>query len=187
MTKSKLGSPGLGTWIKTGHLAQDWAPGLTVESGVGSPASVGSAEASSRFAGVGAGSSRGGLGLKFARAKLTRWLLVISSIVWAISELILGISFRFQGSRTVNVLPLPTSDSSTISPPSRMHNSLTIDSPSPVPETSRVRLSPPMAEGPWRNFSKMIAWSDSAIPTPVSWTLISSRSPAIRRPRLPTG
>ena len=33
----------------------------------------------------------GGLGVNVARAKLTRWLLVISSMFWTISELILGV------------------------------------------------------------------------------------------------
>ena len=51
------------------------------------------------------------------------------------------------GRRTVNVLPLPSSLSSETSPPSSLHSSLTIDSPSPVPEYSRVMASPPGMAG----------------------------------------
>src|SRR4051812_46931462 len=50
---------------------------------------------------------------------------------------------QIQGNTTLNVLPLPSSLSNEISPPSSLHSSFTIDSPRPVPEYSRVRLSPP--------------------------------------------
>ena len=57
----------------------------------------------------------------------------------------------------MNVLPLPSSLSSVISPPSSLHSSLTIDRPRPVPEYSRVMASPPARTSvPWRNFSKTI-------------------------------
>ena len=80
-------------------------------------------------------------------------------------------SLSVQGRRTVKVLPLPNSLSTETSPPKSLHNSLTIESPRPVPEYSRVMASPlgkPVR--PWRNFSKITCWSSSAMPTPVSLT-----------------
>ena len=51
-------------------------------------------------------------------------------------------------------------------PPKAGTSSLTIESPRPVPEYSRVMASPVGTPTvcPWRNFSKMICWSSSAMP-----------------------
>ena len=92
-----------------------------------------------------------------------------------------GGSSNRHGRRIVNVLPLPSSLSTVTSPPSSLQSSLTIESPKPVPECSRVMASPPgMAVRPWRNFSKIACWSSSAMPTPVSLTESTMKSRASR-------
>ena len=79
--------------------------------------------------------------------------------------------------RTVNVLPLPNSLATETSPPNSLHNSLTMESPSPLPEYSRAMASPlGTPTRPWRNFSKITCWSSSAMPTPVSLTRSTRQS-----------
>ena len=77
------------------------------------------------------------------------------------------------GSRTVNVLPRPSSLCNETSPPSSFDSSRTIDNPRPVPACSRVSGLPL-----WRNFSNTSPCSSAAMPTPVSLT-VSTIWPAV--------